>query len=93
MLMVLENDAGLGQCELLREVAMPQREVDDAVANLLRKGLVSEENGQVCLTTKGVEQTEALWHIAKEQQDRVFEGFDPQVLENFRRVLMAVIKH
>src|SRR3546814_14991261 len=43
MLMVLENDAGLNLCDLQREVAMPAREIEEAVANLKRKGLVTDE--------------------------------------------------
>ncbi|MFW3895035.1 p-hydroxyphenylacetate 3-hydroxylase reductase component [Pseudomonas bharatica] len=94
MLMVLENDAGLSLAELQREVAMPAREIDEAVANLTRKGLVSgsEEGGNVRLTSNGVEQTEALWSIAKEQQDKVFGQFSEEQIENFKTVLKAVIR-
>lgn len=91
MLMVLENDAELSQGELLREVAMPQREVDEAVANLVRRGLVMENEGRISLTQSGVEQTETLWQIAREQQNQVFEGFESEDIENFKRVLLAVI--
>ena len=94
MLMVLENDAGLSLAELQREVAMPAREIDEAVANLTRKGLVSgsEEGGNVRLTSNGVEQTEGLWSIAKEQQDKVFGQFSEEQIENFKTVLKAVIR-
>ncbi|MDG9884161.1 flavin oxidoreductase [Pseudomonas putida CSV86] len=94
MLMVLENDAGLSLADLQREVAMPAREIDEAVANLTRKGLVSgsEEGGNVRLTSNGVEQTEALWSIAKEQQDKVFGQFSEEQIENFKTVLKAVIR-
>ncbi|OLS60710.1 p-hydroxyphenylacetate 3-hydroxylase reductase component [Pseudomonas putida] len=94
MLMVLENDAGLSLADLQREVAMPAREIDEAVANLTRKGLVSgsEEGGNVRLTANGVEQTEALWSIAQEQQDKVFGQFSEEQIENFKMVLKAVIR-
>ncbi len=94
MLMVLENDAGLSLADLQREVAMPAREIDEAVANLTRKGLVSgsEEGGNVRLTANGVEQTEALWSIAREQQDKVFGQFSEEQIENFKMVLKAVIR-
>ncbi|MGO3029100.1 p-hydroxyphenylacetate 3-hydroxylase reductase component [Pseudomonas helleri] len=91
MLMVLENDAGLPVADLLREVAMPAREIDEAVANLKRKGLVSDENGRVRLTVKGIDETEALWTIAREQQDKVFGQFSDEQMETFKTVLKAVI--
>lgn len=91
MLMVLENDAGLDQSELLREVAMPQREVEEAIANLARKGLVAQEEGRVRLTVAGIDQTEALWSIAREEQERVFGEFTPEQVETFKDVLRSVI--
>ncbi|MCR8718347.1 flavin reductase [Pseudomonas syringae] len=91
MLMVLEKDAGLSQRELLREVAMPQREVDEAIENLCRKGLVEQVDGHVRLTGQGIEQTEALWTIAQDQQGRIFDEFEPEVTENFKRVLLKII--
>ena len=91
LLMVLERDAGLSPSELLREVAMPQREVDEAIGNLTRKGLVSEVGGRVHLTGQGIEQTEGLWEIARQQQERVFGEFEPDALEHFKQVLLKVI--
>ena len=92
MLMVLEHDAGLALPELLREVAMPEREIVEAVANLSRKGLVSDDNGRVCLTDKGHDETEGLWSLAQAQQERVFGQFSDQQLETFKTVLKAVIQ-
>lgn len=94
MLMVLENDAGLNLADLQREVAMPAREIDEAVANLKRKGLVcdSEAAGHVRLSVAGIDQTEALWTIAREQQDAVFAAFSDEQIETFKAVLKAVIR-
>lgn len=92
MLMVLENDAGLGLAELQREVAMPALEIDEAVANLRRKGLVCDRDERVCLTPRGVEETEALWRIAREQQDKVFGAFNDEQIATFKAVLQAVIR-
>ncbi|MBC3387537.1 MULTISPECIES: p-hydroxyphenylacetate 3-hydroxylase reductase component [unclassified Pseudomonas] len=92
MLMVLENDAGLNLCDLQREVAMPVREIEEAVANLKRKGLVSDEGERVRLTVKGIDETEGLWAIAKEQQDKVFGQFSEEQVEHFKQVLKGVIK-
>lgn len=92
MLMVLENDAGLGLADLQREVAMPAREIEEAVANLKRKGLVEDADECVRLTAKGVDETEALWMIAGEQQEKVFGQFSQEQMETFREVLKAVIR-
>lgn len=91
MLMVLESDAGLCMSDLLREVAMPLREIDEAVANLKRKGLVNDEDSRVRLTAAGIEQTEDLWAIAREQQDKVFADFSGEQIETFKTVLKQLI--
>ena len=93
MLMVLENDAGLSLAQLQREVAMPAREIEEAVNNLKRKALVRDDQERVKLTTKGVDETESLWTIAREQQDKVFSQFSDEQLETFKTVLKAVIQH
>ncbi|WP_339503321.1 p-hydroxyphenylacetate 3-hydroxylase reductase component [Pseudomonas silesiensis] len=92
MLMVLENDAGLNLADLQREVAMPAREIEEAVGNLKRKGLVEGAGECVRLTVKGVDETEALWAIASEQQEKVFGQFTQEQVESFKEVLKAVIR-
>lgn len=92
MLMVLENDAGLNMADLQREVAMPAREIEEAVSNLKRKGLVDDEGDRVRLTIKGIDETEGLWAIAKEQQDKVFGQFSDEQVENFKTVLKGIIQ-
>jgi flavin reductase (DIM6/NTAB) family NADH-FMN oxidoreductase RutF/DNA-binding MarR family transcriptional regulator len=92
MLMVLENDAGLNMTDLQREVAMPVREIEEAVANLKRKGLVNDEGDRVRLTVKGIDETEGLWAIAREQQDKVFSQFSEEQVEHFKTVLKGVIE-
>jgi len=93
MLMVLENDARLSTGDLLREVAMPVREIDDAVANLKRKGLVDDDEHGVRLTAAGIEQTEDLWAIAREQQEKVFAEFSQDQIDTFKTVLKGLISH
>jgi len=93
MLMVLESDAGLSTPELLREVAMPVREIDEAVANLKRKALVTDHDGRVRLTAAGLEQAEDLWSIAQEQQDKVFSAFSAEQIDTFTTVLKQLISH
>ncbi|BAN47360.1 p-hydroxyphenylacetate 3-hydroxylase reductase component [Metapseudomonas resinovorans] len=91
MLMVLENDAGLCLGDLLREVAMPLREIEEAVAILKRKGMVVDAEDRYVLTPAGVEQADALWRIAREQQDKVFAQFSEEQVETFKTMLKAVI--
>jgi flavin reductase (DIM6/NTAB) family NADH-FMN oxidoreductase RutF len=91
MLMVLENDAGLGLCDLLREVAMPEREIKQAAEILKRKGMVTDADERYLLTPAGVNQAEELWRIASEQQDKVFSGFSFEQIETFKSMLKAVI--
>jgi flavin reductase (DIM6/NTAB) family NADH-FMN oxidoreductase RutF/DNA-binding MarR family transcriptional regulator len=90
MLMVLENDAGLDLCDLQREVAMPRREIEEAVAILKRKGMVADAGERYVLTPAGVEQAEALWRIAREQQEKVFAQFSEEQVASFKQMLKAV---
>jgi DNA-binding MarR family transcriptional regulator len=91
MLMVLENDARLSPGDLLREVAMPVREIDEAIANLKRKGLVNDDDSRVRLTAAGIEQTDDLWAIAREQQDKVFADFSDEQIDTFKSVLKTLV--
>ncbi|MDT4810959.1 p-hydroxyphenylacetate 3-hydroxylase, reductase component [compost metagenome] len=91
MLMVLENDAGLSLCDLQREVAMPMREIEEAVAILKRKGMVADAEDRYVLTPAGADQAETLWRIAREQQEQVFAEFSEEQVETFKSVLKAVI--
>lgn len=91
MLMVLEDSAQLDTIALQREVAMPTREIEEALANLQAKGLVAEQDGTHQLTTAGRAQTEALWEIARRQQDAVFAGVSGEEIETFKKVLRMVM--
>ncbi|MNR60408.1 p-hydroxyphenylacetate 3-hydroxylase, reductase component [compost metagenome] len=70
---------------------MPVREIDEAVANLKRKGLVNDDDNRVRLTAAGFDQTEDLWAIAREQQDKVFNDFSEEQIETFKSVLKQLI--
>ncbi|AYF87841.1 MULTISPECIES: p-hydroxyphenylacetate 3-hydroxylase reductase component [unclassified Pseudomonas] len=91
MLMVLENDAGMGLSDLQREVAMPMREIEEAVAILKRKGMVVDSDERYVLTPLGVQQAEELWRIAREQQEKVFAQFSEEQQSTFKAMLKAVI--
>ncbi len=92
MLMVLENDSALSIGDLQREVDMPMREIEQAVEILKRKGMVSDVDGESYRLTKtGVDQTEDLWSIARDQQDNIFSRFSPDEVSNFKTMLKALI--
>lgn len=91
MLMVLENDSGLGMADLQREVDMPMREIEEAVEILKRKGLVIDRAEGYELTGAGVDQTEDLWAISREQQDAVFRRFSDEQVATFKQVLRTLI--
>ena len=93
MLMVLEDSAGshLDPVALQREVAMPTREIEAALANLRAAGLVSAADDGTQLTEAGHAQTEQLWEIARQQQEAVFAGVSSEDLDTFRKVLRVVM--
>ncbi|CAD5110307.1 p-hydroxyphenylacetate 3-hydroxylase reductase component [Zestomonas carbonaria] len=90
MLMVLEKDASLDQAALQQLVAMPVREIEEALMALMRKGMLVEVPGGVGLTPAGIDQAEMLWSIAEEQQEKVFSRFSAQQIETFRQVLKGI---
>lgn len=91
MLMVLEKDCCLDINELQREMDMPQREIEQAAEILKRKEMVADSGTGYSLTAAGIEQAEALWTIAGEQQQRVFGEFSEEQIETFKTILKTVI--
>lgn len=92
MLMMLEDRPRPDLVALQREAAMPTREIVEVLANLRQKGLVSERAAGHELTEAGRAQTEALWEIARRQQEAVFAGVSPENIETFKKVLKAVME-
>lgn len=91
MLMVLENDAEFDMNQLLIEVNMPAREIEEAEENLRRKGLVANTGAGYRLTESGTEQAETLWDIAAKQQDEVLNEFSEEEIELLRKMLRKII--
>lgn len=91
MLMVLEKDACLGIADLLQLVAMPVREIEEAMENLKRKGLVMDSEDGYAVSAAGIDQAEVLWHIADVQQEKVFARYTPEQVEAFKTILKDVI--
>ncbi|SFX18986.1 p-hydroxyphenylacetate 3-hydroxylase reductase component [Marinospirillum alkaliphilum] len=87
MLMVLQETPKLCRAELLREVNMPEVEVDNAAAILQRKGLVQFGDDCYSITAAGEAQAETLWALSRQEQEKMFGDFSQQELDTFRKVL------
>jgi len=90
MLMVLQETPKLCRKELLREVNMPEVEVDNAAEILQRKGLVSFSDECYNITTSGEEQAEALWALSKQEQDKMFGEFSEDEIATFKKILTSL---
>ena len=90
MLMVLEKDSFLDIAGLQQQVAMPACEIEEALASLKRKGMLQDSASGYGLTEHGLDQAETLWHIAEQQQEKVFSAFTREQVETFKLVLRTV---
>ena len=90
MLMVLQESSKLDRSALLREVNMPEGEVDNAAAILQRKGLINCDQETYTITPKGEEEAEGLWTLARQQQEKVFGEFSEEELTTFKKILNRV---
>ncbi len=91
MLLVLAGGHANCKVGMLKEVAMPMREIDQAVEILVRKGLLLEDNDNISLTEKGQEQAQQLFDIAEEHQNQVFGQYQTEEVELFKRMLKDMI--
>jgi len=90
-LMLALHGGPLDTPTLLQRVAVSTHEIGPALHSLHQRGLLNtDDNKQHYLTTAGLQQAENLWHIADEQQARVFASFTPTQLEAFRHMLRHV---
>ncbi|WP_461536473.1 p-hydroxyphenylacetate 3-hydroxylase reductase component [Spongorhabdus nitratireducens] len=90
ILMVLGQDRALDNKALLKEVDMPQQEIESATEILLRKELIGLADGSYSITAKGVEKAAELWQIADQEQTSVFDQFSADDLATFKKVLKAI---
>lgn len=91
MLMILTEHEALDTKALVQAVAMPEQDVLVAVEVLERKGLITEDNGQYRVSVLGLEKSDSLWHLANEEQARVFSQFSEDEIATFRKVLKGII--
>ncbi|WP_159878678.1 p-hydroxyphenylacetate 3-hydroxylase reductase component [Aquitalea denitrificans] len=90
MLLVLED--GLDLAALHGAVNMPEREVEQAVAMLLRKELISLQEQHYRLTEQGRLQAEALHDLAEQQQQELLGGFDAEQVSVLKNILQGIIR-
>lgn len=91
MLMILTEHQSLDAKQLVDAVAMPEQDVRLAVEVLERKGLISETNGNYSISVQGHEKSDSLWHLANEEQERVFAKFSDDEIATFSKVLKGLI--
>lgn len=91
--MLLVLDGGHANCKvgMLKEVAMPIREIEQAVEILKRKGLIHEDSDTLQLTDLGHDQAQQLYAIAEEHQDQVFSQYQPEQVTLFKTMLKDMI--
>jgi len=91
MLMILTEHESLDVRELVDAVAMPEQDVLVAVEVLERKGLIKQTAGRYSISVQGHEKSDSLWHLANEEQERVFAKFSAEEIATFSRVLKGLI--
>jgi len=92
LLLVLDSaDANTSPADLQKAVAMPAREIEEAMHTLQNKGLLtgSLENHQ--LTDAGHEKLKELWDIVRAEQERVFSNLNDSELEIFKKALKMAV--
>lgn len=90
MLLVLED--GLDLAALHGAVNMPEREVEQAVAILLRKELICLQEQHYRLTEQGRLQAEALHDLAEQQQEELLGSFDAEQVSALKNILQGIIR-
>lgn len=90
MLLVLED--GLDLAALHGAVNMPEQEVEQAVAILLRKELICLQEQHYRLTEQGRLQAEALHDLAEQQQEELLGSFDAEQVSALKNILQGIIR-
>lgn len=91
MLLVLDSGFTDSMAGLLKEVAMPEAEIDLAVDALQRKGLIAVDGTHITLTDKGKEEAKYLYVIAEEHEQQVLKQYSASQISQFKEMLSAMI--
>lgn len=91
MLLVLESQTATSKNCLQREMAMPEREIEQAAEILIRKGLMVDAEKTYELTDLGRQTAKMLYQIAESHQQEVFEKYSAEDKALFQRMLKDMI--
>lgn len=91
MLLVLESKTATCKDDLLREVAMPLREVEQAAEILVRKGLLVDTGHSYELTEQGDQSAQMLYEIGENHQQDVFGHYSAEDKALFQKMLKELI--
>lgn len=91
MLLVLESKTVSCKNDLIREVAMPLREIEQAAEILVRKGLLSDTGQSYELTEQGNTAAQMLYQIADSHQEDVFGRYSAEDKALFQAMLKDLI--
>lgn len=91
MLLVLDSGFTHTKAGLLKEVAMPVHEIDQAVDILVRKGLIQIDGEHIALTEKGKEEAKYLYVIAEEHEQQILNKYAAADIQQFKDMLSAMI--
>lgn len=91
LLLVLESKTATSKECLLREVAMPAREIEQATEILIRKGLMVDAAHSYELTEQGIQAAHMLHKISESHQKSVFEKYSNDEKALFQKMLKDLI--
>ena len=91
VLLVLDADQPADLATVVHQAVMPAREVEPVLRLLRERGLVRQEGSGFMLTPEGHRQAQAVWDMARRQQDRDFASFSDEEKALFADMLKRVI--
>ena len=90
MLLSLKASGNLDRDTLSAQVNMPREDMQQAFLDLIERGLIQERVDQFELTPSGHKSADALWQIAKDEQERKFASFSADDISVFKRMLLQL---
>lgn len=91
LLLVLDSAPNASVSDLQQAVAIPARELADALATLQTKGYLDIKGNQRWVTSAGHAKLEELWNMLHQAQDDIFAELNEGELEVFKKALKLVV--
>ncbi|MGN5519149.1 flavin reductase [Halopseudomonas sp. Lyrl_26] len=91
LLLVLDSAPNASAAELQQAVAIPARELADAMQNLQLKGYLDIKGNQRWVTSAGHAKLQELWNMLHQAQDEIFAELSEGELEVFKKALKLVV--